>query len=203
MRVTKTDLRAYEQSLKLAKLGYELMDRKRIILMQELSRMIDEVKALRKEIDISFEEAYQSLQRANINQGSYKTKQMAEQVMIDDGLKIVYRSVMGVDIPRVSHEEETALEPIRLLDTTTAMHEAYVMMQNLKRNTMKLAEIDNGMYRLAKAIDKSKKRANALENVVIPDLQSKIKFIQDALEEKEREEFIRLKLVKRAKEKNS
>ena len=67
--------------------------------------------------------------------------------------------------------------------------------------TVTLAEIDNAVYRLANAIRKAQKRANALKNIVIPDFEYNIKFIADALEEKEREEFSRQKVIKLKKDK--
>ena len=61
---------------------------------------------------------------------------------------------------------------------------------------VELAEIENSVYRLAVAINKTQSRANALKNVIIPDLDDTCKYITDALEEKEREEFSRLKVIK-------
>lgn len=66
-----------------------------------------------------------------------------------------------------------------------------------------LAEIENSVYRLADAIKKTQKRANALKNIMIPRFEETIKFITDALDEKDREEFSRLKVIKRTKSKNS
>lgn len=66
--------------------------------------------------------------------------------------------------------------------------------------TVILAEVENSVYRLANAIRKAQKRANALKNIVIPDFEHNIKFITDALEEKEREEFSRQKVIKATKD---
>ena len=67
----------------------------------------------------------------------------------------------------------------------------------VKELTRKLAEVETSIYRLAQSIKKAQKRANALQNIVIPGLDENIRFITDALEEKEREEFARLKVIKR------
>ena len=66
--------------------------------------------------------------------------------------------------------------------------------------TAELAEIENRVYRLADAIKKTQKRANALDNIMIPQFTATIKYITEALEEKEREDFSRLKVIKRQKE---
>ena len=69
--------------------------------------------------------------------------------------------------------------------------------------TVELAEVENSVYRLANAIRKTQKRANALKNIIIPRFDETVKFITEALEEKDREEFSRLKVIKRQKEQAS
>ncbi|NLL75325.1 MAG: V-type ATP synthase subunit D [Erysipelothrix sp.] len=195
MLITKGNLMACKESLRLANLGYELMDRKRIILMQELSKMMDDVKALRSVIDETYDRAYAALQRANLSLGIIE--RVANVTPVETNVKIVYRSVMGIEIPKVSIPESELKIPYALSVSNSRLDEVYLEMRQVKFYTVKLAELDNGMFRLAKAIEKSRKRANALNEIVIPDLEVKIKLINDALEEKEREEFIRMKMVKR------
>ena len=78
---------------------------------------------------------------------------------------------------------------------------ASVKFNEVKVMTVKLTEIENAVYRLAMNIKKTQKRANALENITIPLYDKLSKDIQNALEEKEREEHTRLKIIKRTKEK--
>lgn len=195
MLITKGNLLASKESLRLANLGYELMDRKRIILMQELSKMMDDVKELRDVIDAAYDEAYRALQRANVSYGVID--RLAQLMPVEEDITIVYRSVMGIDIPKVTLQEADVKIPYALGLSNSRLDEVYLKMRQVKYYTVKLAELDNGMYRLAKAIEKSRKRANALNLIVIPDLKKNIKIISEALEEKEREEFIRMKLVKK------
>ena len=82
-----------------------------------------------------------------------------------------------------------------------ALDEASVKFNEVKVMTVKLTEIENAVYRLAMNIKKTQKRANALENITIPLYDKLSKDIQNALEEKEREEHTRLKIIKRTKEK--
>lgn len=202
MLITKGNLLACKESLRLAKLGYDLMDRKRIILMQELSKMMDDVKELRDVIDDSYVKAYLALQRANVSFGVIN--RVAELMPVEEDIKIVYRSVMGIEIPKVNIDDNPEIEiPYALGISNSQLDDVYVQMRQVKIYTAKLAELDNGMYRLAKAIEKSRKRANALEQIVIPDLEYQIKTISDALEEKEREEFTRMKKVKEVKSKRN
>ena len=71
--------------------------------------------------------------------------------------------------------------------------------RNQKRLNLVLAEIENSIYRLAIAIKKTQKRANALKNIIIPKYESQLQFITNSLEEKEREEFSRQKVIKSTK----
>ena len=83
--------------------------------------------------------------------------------------------------------------------TGSLVDEAYIEFDRVKKLTAELAEVENSVYRLATAVNKTQKRANALKNIVIPRLTSTVKFISDSLEEKEREEFSRLKVIKAQK----
>lgn len=195
MLITKGELMNAKESLRLASLGYDLMDRKNVILMQELSKMMEDAKVLRDDIDTAYQRAYSALQRANISLGVIQ--KIADITPIEEDIKIVYRSVMGIEIPIVTLIDKPIQIPYSLSISNSRLDEVYLEMRKVKYFTVKLAQLDNGMFRLAQAIQKSRKRANALEGFVIPDLQSKIKTISDALEEKDREEFTRMKLVKK------
>ena len=87
-----------------------------------------------------------------------------------------------------------------LNSTNSQLDEAYLSFVQVKHMTAELAEIENSVYRLADAIKKTQKRANALDNIMIPQFTATIKYITEALEEKEREDFSRLKVIKRQKE---
>ena len=99
------------------------------------------------------------------------------------------------------NEPESMEVPYGLEGTSSRIDEAYIQFQKVKQITLVLAEVDNSIYRLANAISKTQKRANALKNVVIPRYQSSIKEMTESLEEKEREEFSRMKVIKAQKEK--
>ena len=86
--------------------------------------------------------------------------------------------------------------PYGLESTNSRIDEAYLQFQKIKELTMALAEVDNSVYRLANAISKTQKRANALKNIVIPRYREQIRNISDQLEEKDREEFSRMKVIK-------
>lgn len=195
---TKGNLMAITKSSQLAKKGYELMDRKRNILMREMMSLLADVKMLREEISSTFKRAYQALQEANITLGI--VSDIAKSIPIDSGVKVVYRSVMGVEIPKVTHEAKAVKITYGIGATNTKFDYAYKMFQKVRDLTVKLSEVDNATYRLANAIRKAQKRANALQNIVIPRFEANIKYISEVLEEKEREQFSRQKVIKNQQE---
>ena len=194
---TKGNLIATKRSLELATTGYELMDRKRNILTREMMSLISQAEKLQPRIDTTFSEAYDALMLANISMG--KTIHLAESVPVDDSVEIRYRSVMGVEIPTVSAGTEPQSLTYGLSVTNSALDDAMVKFHRVKELTRELAEMENTIYRLAFTIKKTQKRANALQNIVIPGYHSTITMITEALEEKEREEFGRLKVIKARK----
>ena len=85
------------------------------------------------------------------------------------------------------------------MSTSSLVDEAYIKFDQVKKLTAELAEVENSVYRLATAVNKTQKRANALKNIIIPRFTATVKFITDSLEEKEREDFSRLKVIKAQK----
>ena len=191
---TKGNLLALKRSLSLAQLGYEMMDRKRNILIREMMRLIDTASELQGRIDGTFNEAYGALQRANITLGS--CYDLAGHMPVDGSVQIRFRSVMGVEIPYVTADNAPPDAPLGFSVTGGDFDEAAARFQNVKQLVTQLAEVETSIYRLAYAIKKTQKRANALQNVIIPGLTAKVTFIVGALEEKEREEFVRMKVIK-------
>ena len=197
---TKGNLLAAKKSLALSKNGFELLDRKRNILIREMMGLMGRASNIQNKIDDTYAQAYQALQMANITLGI--CSELSKTVPLDNSLNVAYRSVMGVEIPMISiGEPSDMLVPYGLNSTNIMMDRAFLKFNEVKQLTAELAEVENSVYRLADAIKKTQKRANALKNIMIPRFEETVKFITDSLEEKEREEFSRLKIINRQKEK--
>ncbi|MEE1218378.1 MAG: V-type ATP synthase subunit D [Ruminococcus sp.] len=197
---TKGNLMNTKKSLSLAKNGYELLDRKRNILIREMMTLIDHANAIQQKIDRAYEEAYIALQSANITNGF--CEDISNSIPYEDGLSLDSRSVMGVEIPilTLNSAPDTDFLYYGLRNTNSAIDKVYTKFSEVKYLTAQLAEIENSVYRLADSIKKTQKRANALKNIMIPRFEETVKFITDALDEKDREEFSRLKVIKKKKE---
>ena len=199
MNPTKGNLMAAKKSLDLARVGFDLLDRKRNILIRETMAMIDTANEIQQQIDSTYAEAYRALQYANVTLGI--CDRAAKSVPIENGVSIAFRSVMGVEIPMVSFDPNPVRNYYGFQSTNAMLDEAFMKFDSVKKLTVKLAEVENSVYRLADAIKKTQKRANSLKNIVIPRFTETIKFITEALEEKEREEFARMKVIKMTKSK--
>ena len=175
---TKGNLMAAKRSRALAQTGYELMDRKRNILVREMMSLLDDASAVQKEIDEVFHSAYAALARANMELGL--CDRIAEGVKPDDSLDIRWRSVMGVELPHIPGQSPPPKPTYGFAYTSAAFDRAYIEFARVKALV--------------------RKRANALKNIVIPSFDTTIRTITEALEEKEREEFVRLKVIKRQNE---
>lgn len=193
---TKGNLILAKNSLALAKQGYELMDKKRNILIRELMELIDKASSIQNEIDTTFTAAYDALQRANIENGIRTVQEIAATIPVEDGIRVKTRSIMGTEIPLVEDcTENPSVYPFH--DVYPSLDIAKMHFEKVKNLTIELSMIENSAYRLAANIKKTQKRANALKNITIPAYTSLVSSISNALEEKEREEFTRLKVIKR------
>ncbi|GAA0793492.1 V-type ATP synthase subunit D [Clostridium sp. AF19-22AC] len=197
---TKGNLMLAKNSLALAKQGYDLMDKKRNILIRELMDLIDEARDIQDEIDTTFTYAYQCLQRANIEHGINMVSQLAYTVPIENSITIQTRSIMGTEIPHVKYTPGTKTPTYSFSTTRESIDIASEAFRKVKDLTVKLSMVENAAYRLASNIKKTQKRANALQNITIPMYTQLVYSITNALEEKEREEFTRLKVIKRMKQ---
>ncbi|HIT90347.1 MAG TPA: V-type ATP synthase subunit D [Candidatus Merdenecus merdavium] len=198
---TKGNLILAKNSLALARQGYELMDKKRNILIRELMSLISQASDIQSQIDTTFTLAYDALQKANIQLGINYVRQISYSVPVEDSIRIKTRSIMGTEIPLVEAEKKASMPTYGYYSTTNALDEAKVAFEKVKELTLTLSMVENSAYRLANSIKKTQKRANALKNITIPTYEVLSKNIQNALEEKEREEFTRLKVIKRMQHK--
>ena len=194
---TKGNLILAKNSLALSKQGFDLMDKKRNILIKELMELVDQAKDIQSQIDVTFRTAYSALQRANLDIGISYVQEISRTVPVEDSIQIKTRSVMGTEIPLVQANESSNAPTYAYYGTKASLDEAKAAFEKVKQLTIRLSAVENAAYRLAINIKKTQKRANALKNITIPKYEELTKSISNALEEKEREEFTRLKVIKR------
>ncbi|NLO41041.1 MAG: V-type ATP synthase subunit D [Ruminiclostridium sp.] len=196
---TKGNLIRAKGTLSLSKQGYELLDKKRNILVREMMALIERAGVIQQRIHSLYKEAYEALQSANISIGIAEVEQLGFAVPEERSVKVKVRSIMGVEIPTVDIDPYDLKPRYGFSRTNLALDIAYQRFDQVKHMTVEYAEVENAVYRLAVNIRKTQKRANALKNIMIPRYEKITRDIQDFLDEKDREEFTRLKMIKKRK----
>jgi len=196
---TKANLIAAQVSLNFSKKGYELLDKKRNVLIRKIMEFMDRAKEIQQKMRKIFKDAYEALTVANITIGINEVNEVAKSIPQATEFTILTYSVMGVEIPQIKYEK-SRLEPYySFYHTNTALDVALQEFHQVKYLLYELAEVEDSVYKLAVEIRRTQKRTNALKNIQIPKYETLVKMISERLEEKEREDFFRLKVLKKKK----
>jgi V/A-type H+-transporting ATPase subunit D len=194
---TKGNLLKARTSLQLSRQGYDLLDKKRNILITEMLALIKRAEVIQSNIEVTFAAAYKALQRANISLGISTVQQVGYAISEDDNIRVKFKSIMGVEIPVVSRKQTEGIEAnYSFFRTNYFLDQAYDNFNRVKAFILEMAEVENTICRLADHIKKTQKRANALKSIMIPKYQELVNNIQNYLEEKDREESSRLHVLK-------
>ena len=196
---TKANLIKAKGMLSFSIKGFELLDKKRNVLIREMMGLVKRSEEIQGKIQEVFDLAYDSLRFANITLGLNNVEDIAISIKNTEEYEVLSQSVMGVEIPKIIHADSERNVSYGLFRTNAALDEAVIRFNEVRMLIYELSEIETSVYKLAMEIKKTQKRANALDKIQIPKFQELVKFIQEVLEEKEREDFFRLKKVKKKK----
>lgn len=195
---TKNNLMKIKRSIRQSKEGQMLLEQKRMILSRELEKYKEQEKNLKSKGQKLFEEAYYYLKMANVEIGIDDMIDISDGIKIDNNIDIKYKTIMGVEIPSVvvPYEEKVNIN-YGLYNTTSSVDEAILKFMEVKKYILELAQMENIIFRLEKNIEKVQRRSNALKEIIIPAEEKNAKQIQEILDENEKEEFVRLKKLKK------
>ena len=199
---TKNNLIKLKAFIKQSKEGRSLLEQKKLILKNELDKYKQKEKELKEKGKSIILDAYTALNLANVDIGIDEILDISTGVKSDNNIDIRYISIMGVEIPSIVYEEPNIKINYGLYNTTSAVDEAITKFIELKKYLIELAQIENIIYRLNNNIEKVQRRTNALSEIIIPRDEQIAKKIQNILEEAEREEFARLKVMKKKEVRN-
>lgn len=183
---------------KLAQNGYDLLNRKLETLTSELFTMLQQFRELNKEIRPAIKNAFDALAKTDMAMGSMKVREIAQGFPEMVRIEASSRSLMGVRVPKIRLEKDESKNETyySFSDTSAYLDDARKKFDIALEFIIKLAEYQSTISRLAGEIQSTKRRVNALKNIVIPRFSNTITYIKLALAEREREEFVRLKKVK-------
>jgi len=199
VKPTRMELLNLKRRIQLAKKGHKLLKDKQDALVMEFFTIYDEALELRRELNLKMKEAFEALQMAEIDLGTLRLKEISLSVKPNKEVEILKRNVMGVSVPMIEAEsfKRSAVERgYAFVSSSARVDTAAEKFEEVLDLAVRLAEVEETLKRLAKEIEVTKRRVNALEYIIIPRMEATVKFIKQRLDEMERENFFRLKRVK-------
>ncbi len=194
---TKSNLIKLQESLKITKQGHELLERKRLILSKELEKYIDKTKQVYNELYNMMNEGKKLVRNVNTDIGIDNFTNISNGVKIDNYIDIKNKTLMGCEIPSAVHKREIIKRNYGFYNTTNTVDEAIFKFNEIQEKLIEYAILENTVSRLKTEINRVGERANALQNIIIPENEKNLKQISNILDEREREEFARLKVIKK------
>lgn len=193
---TKTNLLKLRDELKFAELGYELLDQKRNILVVELMNLVDQTVDYQRRVEDALGRAYKTLEEAILSMGKLRVKNIAAAVNIQTTIKLGTRRVMGVILPVVNTEFRERAPYFSPMGTSFWIDSSINDFKTVIQLMGRLAELRVSVLRLANEVKKTIRKVNALEKIAIPDLRDTVHYIENRLEEIDRDMFTLMKMVK-------
>ena len=193
---TKSNLLRTKHDLEFARDGFEMLDQKRQILVLELIGSVEAAKRVQEEVRERMAEAFRALREALVRQGAVALAADAAASQAEHGAEVTQRSLMGIYLPTVRAQHPELAPTVSLLSGSPALDDAATAFHRALASIDRLAEVENTVFRLAREVRKTQRRVNALEKVFIPSYEGTIGSITGVLEERERDEFVIMRLVK-------
>jgi len=193
---TKSNLIREKERLSLALEGYELLERKREILVIELMRRVDEVKILEREIERRTSSAYPVLRRMLLSAGRERVGRLSDAADTDFGVETRRIQIAGLSALSLSAKIPERKLRSSFMNSFAVSDETVLEFTELLKLVAEMAGLRSVVWRLAKEVRKTQRRVNALEKMVIPESKARKAFIEASLEERERESVFTIKLLK-------
>lgn len=198
---TRSNLLRIKKDLQFAKEGYEILNRKREVLTTELIAMSKNAEELQTRVWGLLAEAYDAMEKAQLKMGRERVEWAALAANKTVEVSLKFRGIMGVAVPNIESKGEPLDMPYSLGDTTAALDEASAKFAEVTKLVPELSMVMTTVWRLASELRKTQRRVNALQYIFIPEYEETVRFIVSSLEEREREDTFRLKLLKTRSEK--
>jgi len=203
VKPTRKELMRIEDRIELSERGHDTLEQKRDGLIMEFMDILDEAQDVRSDLDEKYDEAQNAINMARALDGDVAVRGAAAALKEHPELTTESRSVMGVYIPQIdSTKVQKNLDErgYGVLGTSARIDEAAAAYEELLDQIILAAEVETAMKKMLDEIETTKRRVNALEFKLLPDLRENQEYIEQKLEEQEREEIFRMKKIKDKKE---
>ncbi|MEM0120288.1 MAG: V-type ATP synthase subunit D [Thermoprotei archaeon] len=196
VRPTRMELLRIRRRIAIARKGLRLLKLKRQALILEFFRMSKEAAALRSDLRNKLRRAYESVRIAEMLVGPLRLEYESMRIPTISPLGVATKNVMGVRIPELG-QGAVFDGAEQLLEMPASINQVVRVYRELHLALLNVAEKETALRRLLLEIEKTKRRSNAIENILIPRLEQNAKYIKFVFDEMERESFTKLKTVKR------
>ena len=193
---TKSNLLVLKRQLEFAEEGYDLLEQKRQILIFELMSRLNRARNAEQAIQEALRRAYETLRGAQLDQGSESLDRTILAVSLDHQVDISDQHLMGMKIPHITVRTEQISIQFGIGGTSANTDQAMSRFIEVLPMIAELAELENAVMRLARELRKTQRRCNALSKIFMPSYRETIDYITGALEERERESFVILKMIR-------
>jgi len=199
IKPTRSALLRLNRRVLLAERGHRLLKEKRDVLVIEFFSIFEDQKYLRRKINEDLKDAFKDYMKLRIVDRDIENLAIVLPKIQSPEIEIKRKNIMGVNVPLINLKKgkRNLLERgYNLYTSSTLLDDVYDKFGEILEEIVRLGEIERSVKLLAREIEKTKRRVNALEYIIIPALEEKRRFIQFQLDEREREDFFRMKRVK-------
>ena len=193
---TKANLMKAKNQLSLINEGYDILDKKRKALIGQYNAKINQRNELNKIVNSCIKDVKKNIKKAIVTTGEDRLKSIALSVPLDESITLKEKKFMQTKIFEIDFDSKKLDLSYSLNLTNSLFDEALLSLNDLKEKVYKLAELDTTIKNLDTEIKKTSKKVNSLEKVQIPNYKAIIKSISSQIEEREREEFSKTKMIK-------
>ncbi|ERH08940.1 MAG: H(+)-transporting ATP synthase, vacuolar type, subunit D [halophilic archaeon J07HX64] len=203
VKPTRKNLMQIEDRIELSERGHDTLEKKRDGLIMEFMDILDQAQDVREDLEADYEQAQRAIDMARTMEGDVAVRGAASALKEYPELTTQSKNIMGVVVPQIeSTKVKKDLEErgYGVLGTSARIDEAAEAYEDLIESIILVAEVETAMKKMLDEIEKTKRRVNALEFKLLPDLNENKEYIEQKLEEQEREEIFRMKKIKAKKE---
>jgi len=203
VKPTRKNLMEIEDRIDLSERGHDTLEQKRDGLIMEFMDILDQAQDVRSDLEQDYEDAQQTINMARAMEGDVAVRGAAAALKEHPEITVESKNIMGVVVPQIEASRVRKTLDQRgygILGTSSRIDEAAEAYEELLETIVLAAEVETAMKKMLEEIERTKRRVNALEFTVLPDLYDSQEYIEQKLEEQEREETFRMKKVKNKKE---
>lgn len=203
VKPTRKNLMQIEDRIELSERGHDTLEQKRDGLIMEFMDILDQAQDVRSELEDDYETAQRTIDMARAMEGDVAVRGAAAALKEHPEITLESKNIMGVVVPQIESTRVRKTLDQRgygVLGTSARIDEAADAYESLLESIILAAEVETAMRKLLNEIETTKRRVNALEFKLLPELYENQEFIEQKLEEQEREEIFRMKKIKAKKE---